>query len=222
MDGPDHLLGATLSILGDDHVGPGTMNSGPLYRAVTDQARALMRMGRTGRAEAGPVVDQRSDPLAGRESTSRHAVSRALSGHRDRLPRGGRSGSHRTSTSRAVAPGYALGAHCGRGADPPAPVGRMNRGGGKVDSAPAYHSEQDSPPTCGDGAPIPSSTAPHSAFPAAPYGGRPRATQACRSAHQGARGDEGRPSQARTNTRTLKPPHRRPWFLAVRPDGRRT
>jgi len=82
VDGPDHLLGATLSILGDDHVGPGTMNSGPVYRAVTDQARALMRMGRTGRAEAGPVVDQRSDPLAGRESTSRHAVSRALSGHR--------------------------------------------------------------------------------------------------------------------------------------------
>ncbi|MFF7074444.1 hypothetical protein [Streptomyces pseudovenezuelae] len=62
VDGPDHLLGATLSILGDDHVGPGTMNSGPVYRAVTDQARALMRMGRAPGARR-PALSSTNGPI---------------------------------------------------------------------------------------------------------------------------------------------------------------
>ncbi|WP_405476290.1 XdhC family protein [Streptomyces canus] len=64
VDGPDHLLGATLSILGDGLAAQGTMDSGPVYRAVADQARALMRMGRTGRAEAGGGGEACLEPLS--------------------------------------------------------------------------------------------------------------------------------------------------------------
>ncbi|MFE9674559.1 XdhC family protein [Streptomyces sp. NPDC006259] len=63
VDGPDPLLGATLSIHGDDQVAHGTVGDGPANRAIADQARALMRTGRSGRAAVGGEGDDCPAPL---------------------------------------------------------------------------------------------------------------------------------------------------------------
>ncbi|MEV4579932.1 XdhC family protein [Nonomuraea jabiensis] len=56
VDGPDDLLGHTLSVLGENRITYGSLDGGPADQAVADQARALLRAGRTGRAcDARPV-----------------------------------------------------------------------------------------------------------------------------------------------------------------------
>ncbi|MFI6936167.1 XdhC family protein [Streptomyces sp. NPDC050287] len=57
LDGPDNLLGPTLSVLGDDHVAHGGVDGGPVDRAVADRARALLRAGRTARVDIGGEGD---------------------------------------------------------------------------------------------------------------------------------------------------------------------
>ncbi|GGS99486.1 XdhC family protein [Streptomyces violaceus] len=58
VDGPDHLLGATLGVLGE---GGGTHGSvdgdGPVDRALAGRAGALLRAGRTARADIGGEHD---------------------------------------------------------------------------------------------------------------------------------------------------------------------
>ncbi|MFC8198863.1 XdhC family protein [Streptomyces sp. NPDC057298] len=53
VDGPDGLLGATLSVLGDGRVVGGTLDDRPAARAVADHSRALLRAGRTARVTFG-------------------------------------------------------------------------------------------------------------------------------------------------------------------------
>jgi xanthine dehydrogenase accessory factor len=53
VDGPEPLLGSTLSVLGDDHAAYGSVAGGPANRAVADQTRALLRAGRTARVDIG-------------------------------------------------------------------------------------------------------------------------------------------------------------------------
>ncbi|MET7701046.1 XdhC/CoxI family protein [Streptomyces sp. NPDC005485] len=57
VDGPDGLLGATLSVLGDGRPVGGTLDDGPVARAVADRARALLRAGRTARVTLGGEAD---------------------------------------------------------------------------------------------------------------------------------------------------------------------
>jgi xanthine dehydrogenase accessory factor len=57
VDGPERLLGATLSVLGGDHAAYGRVDSGPADRAVADRARALLRAGRTVRIDLGGQAD---------------------------------------------------------------------------------------------------------------------------------------------------------------------
>ncbi|WP_306664804.1 hypothetical protein [Streptomyces sp. Rer75] len=56
VDGPDTLLGATLSLLGDGRVAGSTLDEGPTGPAVADQATALLRAGRTARVTVGGDV----------------------------------------------------------------------------------------------------------------------------------------------------------------------
>ncbi|WP_216590224.1 XdhC family protein [Streptomyces brasiliscabiei] len=53
VDGPAGLLGATLGVLGDGQVVSGTLDDGTLDTVVVDQARALLRAGRTARIALG-------------------------------------------------------------------------------------------------------------------------------------------------------------------------
>ncbi len=64
VDGPDELLGATLGFLGDDVVTLGTLGNGGVDRAVTTQARALLRTGRTDRIALGGNGDGCLAPLS--------------------------------------------------------------------------------------------------------------------------------------------------------------
>ncbi|MEU0244031.1 XdhC/CoxI family protein [Streptomyces sp. NPDC006235] len=57
VDGPEHLLGSTLSVLGGDHAAHGRVDDGPANRAVAEHARALLRTGRTARADIGGEAD---------------------------------------------------------------------------------------------------------------------------------------------------------------------
>ncbi|MFD9429581.1 XdhC family protein [Streptomyces sp. NPDC060002] len=57
VDGPERLLGLTLSVLGADQVVCGAVDDGPANRAVADQARALLRAGRTARVDLGGTGD---------------------------------------------------------------------------------------------------------------------------------------------------------------------
>ncbi|MEV0642196.1 XdhC/CoxI family protein [Streptomyces sp. NPDC050619] len=57
VDGPEHLLGRTLSLLGDGSAYDGTLGSTAEDRAVAAQARALLRAGRTGVVEVGGDAD---------------------------------------------------------------------------------------------------------------------------------------------------------------------
>ncbi|MGP4089186.1 XdhC family protein [Streptomyces sp. KR55] len=57
VDGPDELLGSTLSVLGDRHLTAGTLGERAVEGAVADQARALLRAGRTALASLGGDAD---------------------------------------------------------------------------------------------------------------------------------------------------------------------
>jgi xanthine dehydrogenase accessory factor len=64
VDGPEYLLGSTLSVLGGDHAAHGRVDGGPADRAVADQARALLRAGRTNRVDIGGEGDGCHDRLS--------------------------------------------------------------------------------------------------------------------------------------------------------------
>ncbi|MFF3336467.1 XdhC family protein [Streptomyces sp. NPDC002888] len=57
VDGPDELLGRTLSLIGEDSAYDGTLGGENEDRAVVAGARALLRAGRTGLAEVGGDAD---------------------------------------------------------------------------------------------------------------------------------------------------------------------
>ncbi|SMQ20769.1 xanthine dehydrogenase accessory factor [Streptomyces sp. Ag82_O1-12] len=57
IDGPESLLGSTLSMFGGDHVACGRVDGGWADRAVADRARALLRAGRTARVDIGGTGD---------------------------------------------------------------------------------------------------------------------------------------------------------------------
>ncbi|WLW53450.1 XdhC family protein [Streptomyces sp. YU58] len=63
VDGPRHLLGRTLSVLGGGSAYDGTLGGQPVDRAVTDQVRGLLRAGRTARVEVGGDDDTCPDKL---------------------------------------------------------------------------------------------------------------------------------------------------------------
>ncbi|MFJ1969158.1 XdhC family protein [Streptomyces sp. NPDC087903] len=57
VDGPERLLGSMLSVPGGDRAAYGRVVGGTADRAVSDQARALMRAGRTARVDIGGTGD---------------------------------------------------------------------------------------------------------------------------------------------------------------------
>jgi xanthine dehydrogenase accessory factor len=64
VDGPPHLLGRTLCVLGGGIVSRGTLDGGRTERTVTAQADALLRAGRTARIELGGDADTCPDRLS--------------------------------------------------------------------------------------------------------------------------------------------------------------
>jgi xanthine dehydrogenase accessory factor len=64
VDGPHHLLGRTLCVLADGTASYGTLDGGLRDRAVTAQAGALLRSGRTARVELGGHGDTCPDRLS--------------------------------------------------------------------------------------------------------------------------------------------------------------
>ncbi|WNM31959.1 XdhC/CoxI family protein [Streptomyces sp. Li-HN-5-11] len=62
--GPVHLLGRTLSVLGDGNAYDGTLGSEEGDRTVAAQARALLRAGRTARVEIGGDADTCPEKLS--------------------------------------------------------------------------------------------------------------------------------------------------------------
>ncbi|MFH8498901.1 XdhC family protein [Streptomyces coeruleorubidus] len=63
VDGPDDVLGATLSVLADGSMTYGTLNDRSADRLVTEEARALLRAGRTARVTVGGDGDGCPEPL---------------------------------------------------------------------------------------------------------------------------------------------------------------
>ncbi|WP_330264161.1 XdhC/CoxI family protein [Streptomyces griseorubiginosus] len=63
VDGPHDLIGSTLSVLADGGVTYGTLNSGPTDQLVAEEARALLRAGRTSRVTVGGNGDGCPEPL---------------------------------------------------------------------------------------------------------------------------------------------------------------
>ncbi|WP_328744228.1 XdhC family protein [Streptomyces sp. NBC_00285] len=57
VDGPECLIGSTLSVLGDGHATYGSVSSGPVDRVVADRAKAQLRAGRTTRVDIGGAGD---------------------------------------------------------------------------------------------------------------------------------------------------------------------
>lgn len=57
VTGPDALLGATLSVIGDGRVPGRTLDEGPTGQAATDRATALPGAGRTARVAVGGDAD---------------------------------------------------------------------------------------------------------------------------------------------------------------------
>ncbi len=57
VDGPEHLLGRTLSVLGGGSAYDGTLGGREEDRAVATQASSLLRAGRTGHVEVGGHAD---------------------------------------------------------------------------------------------------------------------------------------------------------------------
>jgi xanthine dehydrogenase accessory factor len=64
VDGPERLLGSTLSVLGGGHVTYGRVDGGPAERAVADRARALLRAGRIVRIDIGGQADECPERLS--------------------------------------------------------------------------------------------------------------------------------------------------------------
>lgn len=64
VDGPDYILGSTLSVYGDDRAAYGRVDGGPADRAVADQARALLRAGRAARADIGGAGEECPEHLS--------------------------------------------------------------------------------------------------------------------------------------------------------------
>ncbi|MGP4051842.1 XdhC family protein [Streptomyces sp. 2A115] len=64
VDGPDALLGSTLSVFGDGRVPDGTVDGGPMDRAVADRAGALLRAGRTALVPLGGDADTCPEQLS--------------------------------------------------------------------------------------------------------------------------------------------------------------
>lgn len=64
VDGPERLLGSTLSVLGGGHAAYGRVDGGPADRAVADRARALLRAGRTVRIDTGGQADECPERLS--------------------------------------------------------------------------------------------------------------------------------------------------------------
>ncbi|WP_405813885.1 XdhC family protein [Streptomyces sp. NBC_01390] len=64
VDGPEELLGRTLSLLGDGSAYDGTLGSDNEDRAVVARARALLRAGRTGVVDVGGDQDTCPEKLA--------------------------------------------------------------------------------------------------------------------------------------------------------------
>ncbi|MFE7839894.1 XdhC family protein [Streptomyces sp. NPDC057474] len=63
VDGPRNLLGSTLSVLVGGSVTYGTLDDGPADRLVAEEARALLRAGRTARVTVGGNGDGCPEPL---------------------------------------------------------------------------------------------------------------------------------------------------------------
>ncbi|MFE9645047.1 XdhC family protein [Streptomyces sp. NPDC006365] len=63
-DGPERLLGSTLSVLGGGHATYGRVDDGPADRVVADQAKALLRAGRTARVDIGGTGDECPERLS--------------------------------------------------------------------------------------------------------------------------------------------------------------
>ncbi|MER7407166.1 XdhC/CoxI family protein [Streptomyces sp. NPDC000070] len=63
VNGPDHLLGATLSVLADGGMTYGTLGDGSADRLVAEEVRALLRAGRTARVTVGGNGDGCPEPL---------------------------------------------------------------------------------------------------------------------------------------------------------------
>ena len=63
VTGPDRLIGSFLSVLGDDSVTHGTLDGGPIDKLVTEEARALLRAGRTARVTVGGNGDGCPEPV---------------------------------------------------------------------------------------------------------------------------------------------------------------
>ncbi|MEV5842399.1 XdhC family protein [Streptomyces sp. NPDC051985] len=63
VEGPEHFLGRTLSVPGDEGPYHGTLDGGPADEAVAARARALLRAGRTARVEVGGDADSCPQPL---------------------------------------------------------------------------------------------------------------------------------------------------------------
>ncbi|RZB14575.1 xanthine dehydrogenase [Streptomyces sp. F001] len=63
VEGPERFLGATLSVLADGSMTYGTLDDGPTDRLVADEARALLRAGRTARRTVGGNGDGCPEPL---------------------------------------------------------------------------------------------------------------------------------------------------------------
>ncbi|MFI9583848.1 XdhC family protein [Streptomyces sp. NPDC052236] len=61
--GPPGLVGSALGVLGHGVATHGTLNSGPLDRLVAEEARALLRTGRTARVTVGGNGDGCPEPL---------------------------------------------------------------------------------------------------------------------------------------------------------------
>ncbi|MFE2424360.1 XdhC family protein [Streptomyces hokutonensis] len=64
IDGPEELLGRTLTLIGDGSAYEGTLGSTREDRAVAAQARALLRAGRTARTEVGGDLDTCPEKLS--------------------------------------------------------------------------------------------------------------------------------------------------------------
>ncbi|AMW08982.1 xanthine dehydrogenase [Streptomyces qaidamensis] len=64
VDGPQHLLGRTLSVFGSGNAYDGTLGSRQVDQAAVNQVRALLRAGRTGRVTIGGDADTCPEKLA--------------------------------------------------------------------------------------------------------------------------------------------------------------
>ncbi|MEE1800743.1 XdhC family protein [Streptomyces sp. JV176] len=64
VEGPEHLLGRSLSLFGDGSAYGGTLGGEKEDRAVAAQARALLRAGRTARTEVGGDADACPEKLS--------------------------------------------------------------------------------------------------------------------------------------------------------------